>query len=183
MRTVLFIAVFGLIASALAHFSTFLGVNPQRAVPWVWMLHFLIFVVWIPAIASVRKTCSGCSRRDFWKTATRDAPRWMKAMCAVLFAYAFFNFFFTIFVLNEGGGPHEIDGKKVLSNHGRIIRALTDEEYELHQAYVVRTFSGHWMVFYAIGMTVLYSGTRRNSGPQEGTDSPMASEGKASEAG
>jgi len=81
----------------------------------------------------------------------------MKALSVVLFAYAFFNFFFTIFVLNEGGVPSELGGKKVIHNHGKIIRELTDEEYETHQAYGVRTFSGHWMIFYAVGMTVLCS--------------------------
>ena len=157
MRPLCFIAVLGLVSSAVAHLSTFMGINPQRVVPKVWVLHVLIFVVWIPLVISSRNACTKENRKDFWKIATRNAPGWMKILSLTLFVYAFFNFFYTIQVLNEGGVPSELDGKKVIHSHGRVIRELTDEEYEKHQAYEVRTFSGHWMVFYAIGMTVLYS--------------------------
>ncbi len=163
MKAIFFIAVFGLIASALAHFSTFFGINPQRVFPPVWVLHVLIFVVWLPVVLACRNACGKDNRTDFWKIATRNAPRWMKVLSVALFAYAFFNFFFTIRVLNEGGVPSELDGKKVLHNHGKVIRELTDAEYEAHQAYSVRTFSGHWMVFYAVGMTVLYSKMKEDS--------------------
>lgn len=163
-----FLAVFGLVSSAIAHLSTFLGINPQRAFPPVWILHVLIFVVWLPVVFSLRNTLIKNQPRDFWKVATANAPGWMKVLSAALFAYTFFNFFFTVFVLNQGGGPSEIDGKKVLHNHGTIIRELTDEEYEAHQAYSVRTFSGHWMIFYALGMTVLYSRMKGDSGDGPG---------------
>jgi hypothetical protein len=163
MKTLFFIAVFGLVSSAVAHFSTFLGINPQRVFPPVWALHFLIFVVWVPVVFSCRKICTKNNQKDFWKIAMRNAPGWMKVLSVVLFAYAFFNFFFTIFILNEGGVPSELEGKKVIHSHGKVIRELTNEEYEAHQAYNVRTFSGHWMIFYAAGMTVLYSKMKGNS--------------------
>ncbi len=163
MKAIFYVAVFGLVASALAHFVTFLGINPQRVFPLVWSLHVLIFVVWIPVVFACRSICTKDNRRHFWKIAIRNAPNWMKVLSMTLFAYAFFNFLFTIFVLSEGGVPSELDGKKVIHNHGNVIRELTDEEYELHQAYLVRTFSGHWMVFYAVGMTVLCSRIKEDS--------------------
>ena len=79
----------------------------------------------------------------------------MKALSVAIFIYAFFNFFYTIFALNEGGIPSIFAGKKVLESHGKIIRGLSDQEFELHQAYVVRTFSGVWLIFYSVGMTAL----------------------------
>ena len=157
MKTIFCLAVFGLVASAVAHASTFLGVNPQRAFPPVWMLHVLVFMVWFPVVISCRKIRAKCGRKDFWKVATRGAPAWMKALTVGLIAYAFFNFFFVTFVLGEGGVPAELDGKKVIHSHGKVIRELTDAEYERQQTYVVRAFSGHWMLFYAVGMTVLCS--------------------------
>lgn len=163
MRAVFVIALVGLVASAVAHFSTFMGINPQRVFPPVWALHVLIFIVWFPVVFSCRNIYTKENRKDFWKIATRNAPTWMKTLCAALFAYALFNFFFTIFVLNEGGVPSELDGKKVLQSHSNVIRELTDEEYETHQAYSVRTFSGHWMIFYALGMTVMYSKMKEDS--------------------
>jgi len=163
MRVIFFVAVFGLIASAVVHLSTFLGINPQRVFPPVWVLHALIFVVWIPVVFSCRKIVKKENRKDFWKIATRNAPRWMKFLSVALFVYAFFNFFFTGFVLSEGGVPSELDGRKVIHNHGKVIRELSDEEYEMHQAYTVRGFSGHWMIFYAVGMMVLYSKMKEDS--------------------
>ena len=162
MRVLFLISVIGLVASAIAHFSTFFGINPQRVFPSVWVLHVLIFVVWFPVVISCRKLCTNDNRKDFWKLATRNSPNWMKRLCVIFFVYAFFNFF-CAFVLSEGGNPSEIDGRKVLSNHGEIIRELTDEEYDQLQAYEVRGFSGHWLVFYAAGMTVLYSRLRDDS--------------------
>jgi hypothetical protein len=157
------ISVFGLIFSGLAHIATFFGINPQRVFPAVWGLHVLLFVVWFPVIFMSRKLCTKENRKDFIKIITRHAPFWMKALSVALFIYAFFNFFYTVFALNEGGVPSIRDGKKVLESHGRIIRQLTEQEYELHQAYGVRTFSGHWMIFYAVGMTALYSMRKENS--------------------
>ena len=78
-------------------------------------------------------------------------------MISLFGAYAVFNFCFTIFYLNEGGGPDRIKGDLVLHSHGRVIRKLTPEEFQIHQAYVVRTFSGHWMAFYSMSMTILYA--------------------------
>ena len=164
MKAIFFIAVFGLIASAVAHVSTFQGVNPLRAFPPVWMLHVLVFVVWFPVVLSCRKTRAACNRKDFWKSITRSAPVWMKALTVGVVAYAFFNFFFVTFVLGEGGVPAELAGKKVIHSHGKVIRELTDAEYERQQAYVVRAFSGHWMLFYAVGMTVLCSQMREDGG-------------------
>ena len=156
MIVIFLIAVVGLAASMAAHFSTFFGINPQQVFPGVWLLHVLIFVVWIPTVIYSNKVYKKESRKDFWEVAMGKSPGWMKKLAAVLFAYAFFNFFMFL-VLNKGAGPAEIDGRKVLQSHGNIKRELTDEEYELYQAREVRGFSGHWMVFYATGMTVLYS--------------------------
>ncbi len=180
MKALFLVAVFGLVSSAAAHFSTFLGVNPQRVFPPVWILHILIFVIWIPVVVSSRRIRTEDNRRDFWKIASRHAPGWMKSLSTALFAYALFNFFFTIFVLNEGGVPAVLNGKKVIHSHGKVIRELTDAEYEAHQAYSVRTFSGHWMIFYATGMTVLYSRMKEDSG--QGPETGMKRAGNSPQA-
>ena len=72
--------------------------------------------------------------------------------------------FFVTFVLGEGGVPAVLAGKKVIHSHGKIIRELTDAEYERQQSYVVRAFSGHWMLFYSVGITALYSKLREDDG-------------------
>ncbi|MBN1361727.1 MAG: hypothetical protein JW993_14110 [Sedimentisphaerales bacterium] len=159
-KSLVYAAGIGLLASAAAHIATFFGVNPQRAVPGVMLLHVLIFVVWIPAVFMLGKMCTKDDPWRSWDILARHAPLWMKVLSIVLFLYTCFNFFHTGFVLNQGGVPSTNLGPKALVDHGEIIRLLTDEEYERHEAYFVRGFSGHWMFFYACAMTVLYSLTQ-----------------------
>ena len=163
INTLFTIAVFGLFFSALVHISTFFRINPQSVFPAVWGLHVLVFVVWFPVVFISRKKITIENRKDFIKVITKQAPYWMKALSIAVFTYAFFNFFYTVFALNEGGVPSILAGEKVLKSHGKIIRKLTDQEYELHQSYGVRAFSGHWLVFYSAAMTVIYSMRREHS--------------------
>jgi hypothetical protein len=163
MKTLFIIALFGLVASGAAHLSTFFGIIPQQVCPSVWWLHILIFVVWIPLVFSGHSMFNREGRNSSGKLSMEYSPGWMRALSMMLFLYAIFNFFYTVFVLNEGGVPSELNGKKVLHNHGKIIAELSDSEYKKHQAYGVRTFSGHWMCFYALAMTMLYSKIRHDS--------------------
>ncbi len=161
-KPLFYLATVGLVASAVAHLATFLGVNPRRTVPGIMVLGILIFVVWVPMVFMSRKACARNNRWSLLDVITRHAPLWMKVLSVALGAYAFFNFFFTVFVLNQEGVPSTSLGPKALVSHGKVIRRLSDEEYEKHQAYSVRGDSGHWMVFYAVGMTVLYSLTKED---------------------
>jgi len=150
----------GLLLSLFVHFITFVGVNILEKLPEVWLLHIGLFVVWIPTLIVCIKTCSKERRKDHLKIATKNAPKWLKHLCIVFFVYMFFNFFFTIFVLNEGGMPYVKDGQNVLANHGKVIRVLTDVEYVRHRAYNVRAFSGHWMFLYCFAFAALLSRRR-----------------------
>jgi hypothetical protein len=81
-------------------------------------------------------------------------------------AYALVNFAVFI-VLSEGGGPHERDGKYVLQEHGTVLRELSEAEYHQQRAYVVRGFSGHWMLFSSaalVGLVGAASLRRRSVG-------------------
>lgn len=165
LRLLFLFSAAALVISAAVHASTFFGINPIGVSRWVWGLHVLVFVVWIPVVVLCAKSVTKANRRTFWRVVTRSAPRWMKVLSMGLAAYAIFNFLYTGFVKSEGGVPAVIDGERVIHNHGDIIRKITAEEYELHQAYGVRTFSGHWMIFYAAGMTVLCSRLREREAP------------------
>jgi hypothetical protein len=88
-------------------------------------------------------------RKDYWAWFFAPMPRWARYTVKAFFAYAFINFAL-FFFLSRGGTPDVRDGKYVLHNHGNVIRELSEDEYELQTAYVVRGFSGHWMIFYLV---------------------------------
>ena len=73
-------------------------------------------------------------------------PRSALAIGGIFFIYAFINFSI-FFVLMEGGSPDAKNGSYYLHNHGKKIRDLTQDEYKRFQAYEVRGFSGHWIIF------------------------------------
>jgi hypothetical protein len=60
-------------------------------------------------------------------------------------------------VHTSGGSPSEQNGLFVMESHGRITRVLTAEEYHRQRAYLVRGFSGHWMLFYLFSLSMLYA--------------------------
>ena len=146
-------AAFGFVASLTVHLATFFGINSAKYIPWVWVLHLGIFVAMIPLLIAQYKYKEG------WPTLFRRLPRWAKITLPVFFGYALINFGM-FFILSGGASPDVRDGKYVLHKHGQIIRELSEQEYDMQQAYVLRGFSGHWMVFYLV--SALYCGYRKD---------------------
>jgi hypothetical protein len=117
----------------------------------VWVLHLGIFVVFIPMLF-----VQGLApKKDFWNKIFAAMPRWARYTIKAFLAYAVINFAL-FFFLSKGGVPDERDGKYVLHNHGQVIRELSEHEYELQKAYVIRGFSGHWMIFYLLPALVFW---------------------------
>jgi hypothetical protein len=141
-----------LIVSLVVHVSTFLGFDPMAKWPGVMFIHLAIFPPFIAALFYASRTAGKDPRGQ--DRVFNSAPRWLRILTGVFFAYAFVNFAAFI-VLTEGGGPDERDGKYFLRSHGRVIREITEVEYHQQQAYVVRGFSGHWMLFSCGALTLL----------------------------
>lgn len=148
------LAIIGFVLSFIAHFSTYFGVNPQGEFPFVWLLHVGIFVVFVPAVYIMKRVDNG--KGIFFHEAVKFAPVWMKILCGVCFLYAAVNFF-SFASMTKDGSPDIISGNYVISNHGRIVRVISHDEYEKYRSYEVRGFSGHWMIFYFFSATVLVS--------------------------
>jgi len=128
----LLLAVAGLILSVLTHLASWFGSTwplGQQAI----LLHFGVFVVFFPA--GIAAGGFGPRRHDFWKTALRGCPAWMRTAVYGFFGYAVVNFAWFLFSTIHHGN----------SGHGPITPEM------------LRGFSGHWMAFYAMSAGVLYS--------------------------
>jgi hypothetical protein len=133
------LVAFGL--SVVVHGATFFAINLPEKVPLLWGLH----VAAIAAFGSMILASRGLhSRRTAF--ALPNWPAWGYLLAIGAFIYAFINFALFLGRM-EGGSPEVRDGSYFLSDHGRIIRELTADQYHWLQVYIVRGFSGHWMFF------------------------------------
>lgn len=160
----LIFSLIGLVLALCVHIATFFGINPQQTVPYVWVLHVGIFLGVLPLLIINNKTSGGRFGRIDIKQISKFVPRWLNILCVVIGIYAALNFGLAI-ALSEGGVPDIRDGVYVLQNKGAFIRVLTEAEYNLHQAYEVRLFSGHWVLFYLLLSTGYYGYLIRKDKP------------------
>lgn len=138
------VALTGFLLSLLVHVMVLMGVDLTTCVPAVWDLHFGIFVVFLPFVLLSRKGLAG---KNSVLGIAADVPRWVAVLGAMIFAYAMVNFF--IFTQHSENGNALIQhGKRVLLNHGKLIRELTASEYTALKANELRGFSGHWLLLY-----------------------------------
>jgi hypothetical protein len=152
LRAWILVSAIILIVSFAAHLSTFFPIDPMESIPGIMFIHVAIFPPFIAAILSANKA----TREQGYdhKRILQLAPAWMRTMFYAFFAYALLNFVL-FFILSGGNAPTRLDGKYFLTQHGRVVREISEAEYHRQKAYVVRGFSGHWMMFSVAAMAML----------------------------
>lgn len=166
MKNYLFyLAVIGWLISVTAHLLSLAHIDVADSFPFIWGLHLLVFVVWIPTIIILVKNKELLSTLHsgkmnilnpiaFFKLIFKQSPKWLTIIAIVGFVYANINFI--LFMGSQHGTPDIRDGQYILENHGQLIRNLTAEEYHAYKADILRGFSGHWILFYGLAAAVLY---------------------------
>ena len=153
------LAALGLVLSTAAHSLTFLGIDPEQSLPYIWLLHIGMFVVMIPAMVALPKRRVGRTFR--WRVVMGNAPTWLRWLTVLLVAHAFINTAARELVCGSGGPTREANGTYSLSSHGRIIRQITVAEYQRARGYEFRSFSCWWMLVYCLALTLLISEMNR----------------------
>ena len=128
------LALAGLVLSVATHIAALMGKSGPLGDS-VGILHFGIFIVWIPAVIVAKGLTRGLKRSDFWKAVLRGVPVWVRYAMYGLFAYTFVNF---VIFIGLGG-----------SSERHATEGMSPE--------TARGFSGHWMLFYAAALAILYS--------------------------
>lgn len=143
-RFLAIVALTGFVSAGAVHGFALAGVDVSEQLPFVWVLHLGIFVVFFPFVFSIRKVLGPRPSLDDLQ---QLLPRWVFFICQAVFIYALANFALSI-VLSQGGSPSIEEGKYVLQNHGSVIREINQAEYVALRANQLRGFSGHWLLFY-----------------------------------
>jgi hypothetical protein len=132
------ISAVGLLLSVASHLAALAGIAilTDRATR---ALHVGVFVVWFPAVLSSSLHVRHFPPEHFWEETFRGGPPWMKKMTYGFGWYAVLNF--VIFFI---GAP----------SHKLNLRTPPEQ---------VRMLSGHWMVFCAGALAILYAAAKRRS--------------------
>jgi hypothetical protein len=160
-----YFAVAGWTSGLLVHLLSLADIDVADKVPFVWILHIGVFVVWLPTILALRNNEELKAYRQpgmrnqrnplkFFRILFRQTPTWLAILAIGGFVYAVVNFM--MFMGSQPGVPDLKDGQYVLHNHGQLIRTLTEQEYQHYKANEVRGFSGHWLAFYGFAAAILF---------------------------
>ena len=158
IKIFLYLAIALLIVSCLFHLLTYIPSLRTSNSFLIFVLGIGIFPTFAAAIKSTKKYTSKSKPKNIWKNALKGTPSRLKKSIWFVVAYVFFNFFFSLLVLNKGGlNPEIVDGKFVLESKGRVVEEITEEQYYNHKAYLFRGMSGHFILFQFISIAMLSS--------------------------
>jgi hypothetical protein len=158
MKFFALLSAFGLATATAAYCATFWGIDPRDVAPGLVFLPVGTFLVLFPALAIAPKTRKG-NRRSL-NEAVAWAPKWLKALTVALIINMAANFIASG-VAGGGGAHRQADGKFVVSEHGRIIRYITAEEYGRLIRYECRVIDSLSMALYCVSLTLFVSEIRR----------------------
>ncbi len=151
------LAAVGLVLSGVVHFYTLVGVDPDDLFPPVWFLHVGVMVPFIAAgVAHKKAKTDGL---------IDHAPKWMVWMFGLFFAYGFVNCAILLLLIlgirSEGYPIKHDDGTYAITTlRGEMVRRINADEFRHYRAYKARWFSGGWMMFYCMSLTMLVSSSR-----------------------
>ena len=155
MKSILFIfSCLGLIMSILTHLALQLDVNIQDYPVSPYLSHIGIFLTFAPSLILFmienKNEVDESGKKLGLKILYRNSPKALVGFAFAVYLYAILNFF--LFMGSMSGSPARQGEKYILSNHGKLIREITFEEFKLYQRKEAIGFSGHWMLFYAAAM-------------------------------
>lgn len=155
-----YISLFSFIGSLVIHLLTFFP-NIEISMGRVFYMHLIVLITFASMLFSYKKFRNSEEGNN---TIFNRLDSSLKTIKAIPIPFVLIGGFFLIYAsINfqlfwgsmEGGSPTFDNGSYYLHNHGTKIRDLTEYEYLRFQAYEVRGFSGHWMIFSLIP-TIFY---------------------------
>lgn len=138
-------AAIGLAVSIVIHLMGYAGIAAGDQIFFV-ALHVGIFPLWLMVAYVASKLTSGIVppsawnfgwNRDYWDALLAGCPSWLKYMAWGFFIYAIISFVFFFATASTGKRPG----------------GLSSAEW--------RGFSGHWMLFYCMGLAILTTAYQR----------------------
>jgi len=144
-----FLSACGIAASIHAYVDSFSGATMDNSLRWVIILGISAFMLHIPIYALEYPASK--DRSFFWTGFARGMPSWVVPCIKLLWLIAVAHLVWFL-VQSEAAGPAIKDGQYVLSNHGRIVKVLTQREYLMLKEAELRVFSTITISVYSLPM-------------------------------
>lgn len=174
IRYVFYSALTGWVIGLFVHILSIANVDVASYFPFVWLLHFLLFLIWLPMILFLRDKLKELDslqadlpvngKSQFLaKGVFRYTPAWLRVFVFIFAAYAFLNF---IFLARAAPGTpvFENDEYVLKLRSGNEMRPITKSQYHSYRAEELRRFSGHWIFFYGVAVALLFPYRKRSTG-------------------
>lgn len=160
-----YFALAGFLSGLTVHVLSVAGFDVKERIPFVWVLHIGIFLIWLPVILELRKNEELRSLQDsgsirslnpkvMFSILFKNTPRWLIILIICCFVYAVINF--VLFIISGPGNVEMRNGQYTLESNGKTIAVLTESRYHYYRSQQLRGFSGHWIAFYAAVLGILY---------------------------
>ena len=171
IRYLFYLAIIGWLIGTTIHILSIAHIDVAGYIPFVWLLHIGIFIIWFSIIFFLRNNQSELKRlqatqeeversRFFSKGILGHCPLWLRLFVMIIAVYMGINF---LFLSSTSGLPHFENGEYILqARGGRVIRIITEQEYHYYKAMQLRRFSGHWIFFYGTAIAILFPVRKKN---------------------
>ena len=151
----------GYLTSLVLYGLTLWDIDAQE-LPLYWPLTFLMFGVWFAAVLKLRAFAkSQVTQRTMQfnpspilKYMFKGTPLWLIIVTGLSFVFALSSF--VALMVAQPGVVSIIEGKRVLHNHGDILKELTSQEYQHALAIEARRSLGHYLLFFGAATAILY---------------------------
>jgi hypothetical protein len=152
MRRLSWAALVGFLVCLGLHLATFVAPAVSALYPLGFALLAGAFVVFGPAVAHAT---------TLWRPNDTDwaepwaIPSWVQAVVVCIGLYVGANF---VLIMARTGGltPEQRGSSYVLTDHDVVVRRSSAAEHHLYRAYEMRLWTGHALVFYAIGAVYVH---------------------------
>lgn len=162
-------AAAGFLLSAWAHAAALNGRALQLEHPWLFSLHLLMFVAFVPGLVlrilnARRRMQADALQSQRLAGIMTGIPLPVRLLTGALLIYAAANFLIAGANLPNGSVHADNDGYSLHLRTGET-RSIDRAEYLKIQSSQLRAFSGHWLLFFAAAIALLWpdSGARESS--------------------
>ena len=162
------IGAFGYLVTLTLYLLTFWKVDASST-PIYWPLTFILIATWLVTILKLvrdpkvkeHQKSKSMNPITFVKVIFNGTPVWVIVLAVASWVFGMISFAYLM--RYQPGVVDIIDGKKVLHNHGSIIKELSDEEYIEALAIQSRQFIGHYLIFFGVGTAILWPNNSGNN--------------------